>query len=343
MTAATNPLNNIDKTLRAGKSLGIRLVFITRNLKSGVPKTAKMLQKYTFQMTGIDTDPHLQKLFLEIATEQIHSAIQEKQLEVTEYEAIDDDTPKLYSYDITNKAIPFREVVHSQINSIGTVVSNLSGFLQGEDVWAYCVDVRDGTRPVCLTFTKLYKSKIAVDEFQNPEKFALKRYFRTKFNVKTAKLELLEGETINFDRRIDCIYSFETGQMYVFNKSNFEKIASLEEEFQHIAQEVVTKLKKAAIIEGFENVAEELDVDAALHRRLYKLAKAIEGQKLDKRRVNKMASIIAEFKLDLRIVKDKVQVKTKRDLDEVIKLLEDYYLKSDQTGNKYGASVKRKL
>lgn len=182
-----------------------------------------------------------------------------------------------------------------------------------------------------------------MDESDNPEKPRLYRFLRTKFNVKTAKLELLDGDTINFDRRVDCVYSFDTGQIYVFNKSNFEKIASLEEEFRDVAQQVAARLRKSAIIDGLENVADELDADTALHRRLYKLAKAIEGQKLDKKRVEKMASTIKEFKLDLHIVGDKVQVKTKRDLDEVIKLLEDYYLKSDQTGNRYGASVKKQL
>ncbi len=343
MTTDNKPLTEIVQSLRAEKSLGIRLFFITRNLKSGVSKTAKMLQKFSFQLKGIDTDTDLQKMFLDIATRQISDVLEEKQLTITEYEAIDDDTPKLYSYDITNRAIPLREIVQSQIKNVGISVSDLSGFLQNEDLWAYCVEVREGSRPVCLTFTKLYKSRIAMDESENPEKFPLYRYLRTKFNVKTAKLELLEGDTINFDRRVDCVYSFDAGQIYVFNKSNFEKIASLEEEFRDVAQQIATKLKKAAIIEGLENVADELDADTALHRRLHKLARTIEGQKLDKQRVKKMALTIKEFKLDLQIVKDKVQVKTKRDLDEVIKLLEDYYLKSDQTGNKYGASVKKKL
>lgn len=342
MTNTKKPLEDIVQSLDS-KSLTIRFFFITRHLKPSVSKTAKMLEKYSFQLSSVDTDPGLQQMFLQTARQQITNATNDNDLTVSEYEAIDDDTQKVYSYDIKNKAIPFREVVLTEINSNNPNVTDVAGFLEQDGLWAYCVQINGNTDPICLTFTKLYKSRIAVGEGTNPERGAIDRYLRTRFNVQATKLELLEGYTVNFDRRVDCVYSFESQHMYVFHKSNFEKIAALEEEFREVAQMVTARLKEAAIIEGLENVADELDGDTALHRRLHRLAKAIEGQQLDKQRVKNMASTIKEFKLELQIVKDKVQVNTKRDLDEVIRLLEDYYLKSDQTGNKYGASVKKKL
>ncbi len=343
MTDTNKPLKDIIQSLDDRDALSIRLLFITRSLKAGIAKNAKMLEKYVFQLKSIDTDAELQRLFLEIALQQITGVLEEKQLRITEYETIDDDTPKVYSYDFANKAIPFREVVKDQIKIVNNAVTKMNELLQDPGLWAYCVEIRKSVRPICLTFTKLYRSRIAIDESDNPERSLLSRFVRAKFNVKAAKLELLEGNTINFDKRIDCVYSFDTDQMYVLNKSNFEKIVSLEEEFREIADQVTAKLKKAAIIDGLENVADELEKDTVLHKRLYKLAKTIEGQKLDQKRVQKMALTIKQFKIELQISNGKVQVKTKRDLDEVIKLLEDYYLQSDQTGYKYGASVKKKL
>ncbi|MCL5068846.1 MAG: DUF4868 domain-containing protein [Thaumarchaeota archaeon] len=343
MTNATKPLLDISKSINESNSVTVRLYFITRHLKPDVSKTAKMLEKHTFQLNSVDTDAELQKDFLNIATQQLADVLQDENLEVTQYEAIDDDSPKLYSYDISNKAIPFRDVVHNQIKGSLNPVTDMKSFLQNEDLWAYCVEIKQGTHLICLAFTKLYKSKVAVDESENPETARPLRYLRAHYNVNASKLELLKGNTINFERRVDCLYSFANGQMYVFSKSNFEKIASLEEEFREVAQEVVTKLKKAAIIEGLENISDSLDGDTALHKRLYKLAKTIEEQKLDKHRLEKIRQTIKQFALHVEISKDKLQIKTKHDLDEVIKLLEDYYLKSDQTGNMYGASVKKKI
>jgi len=343
MTTATKPLLDTFQSISQSNSVSIRLYFITRHLKPDVSKTAKMLEKHTFQLSSVDTDAELQKDFLGIATQQIADVVQNGNLDVNEYEAIDDDSPKLYSYDISNKAIPFRDVVQNQIKSAHNPVTDMKSFLQNEDLWAYCVEIREGTHPICLAFTKLYRSKVAVDESENPETFRPVRYLRAQYNVNAAKLELLKANTINFDRRVDCLYSYMDNQMYVFNKSNFEKIASLEEEFRDVAQGVVAKLKKSAIIEGLQNISEDLDGDTALHKRLYKLAKTIDEQKLDKHRLEKIRQTIKQFKLQVEISKDKLQIKNKHDLDEVIKLLEDYYLKSDQTGYMYGASVKKKI
>ena len=343
MNSTTKPLTNIVDILKSVKSQEIRLFFVTRHLKPGISKAAKMLDKYGFRLFGVDIEPALQEMFLDITRQQIVGAVENKDLAVTEYEAIDDDTAKLYSYDIKNRAIPFREVVQIQIKHPDKIVTDIGGFLKQEELWAYCVQINKGIEMLCLTFTKLYKNRVAVDEAANPESPLYSKLLRTTFNVKAAKLELLEGDTINFDRRVDCLYSFETEQMYVFNKSNFERIVSLEEEFRAIAQLVAAKLKKAAIIDGLENVAQELENDTVLHKRLYKLAKTIDVQMLDKKRVQKMRLIIRQFRLEVKIMKDKLHVQTKRDLDEVIKLLEDYYLKSQQTGNLYGAPVKTKI
>jgi hypothetical protein len=343
MKSEKQPLIDLIKVIEKAEPNDIRLLFVTRKLRDGISKTKKMLDKYYFRLYRVEIDNEIQIVFKDVILSQLLDVVKDNNRLVVAYEAIDDDVPKVYSYDILNRAIPFKDLIEQQINYDLPSIVDLTQFLNENEPWAYCIQVNDGIKTVCLSFTKFFKNKVMVDEDKNPEVNSIKRHFRARYNVDGTKLELLKGDTINFDRRIDCIYSTIDEKLSIFNKRNFEVIVEIEKEFRDVAQNTIAQLNNANFIEGLDTVNDELCNDPALHRRLYRLAKSLGDQTLDIARVKKMKATCTEFKLQLKISNGKVQITCKRDLDEMVKLLEDYYLESGQTGLKYGATVKTKL
>ena len=329
--------------IQNSQAADVRLYLVSRALKPDVKKTEKVLQKYAFHLNRIDIDESIQEMLLQ-TIKGLERTLDESYEEIAEYKAIDEDSQKIYTYQMENREMAFADILNNQIDRgvDAPTVNDLGQFLRDADLWAYCVEVQGGLTGRYLTFTKLNRGKVAVDERTNPESGFTKRVLRTRFNTTTAKLELLEGDTINFDKRVDCIYLFAEDKFYIFHKKHFEDIVGIEEEFKSVAQNVMRRVLRAGIIEGLENVREILANDASVHKKLYQVHSVLKSQTLDAKRIKKMQAVAKSYGLRLKVEDDKIQIKDRDDLITVIRLLDDYFLKSPQTGLKYGAPVKKR-
>jgi hypothetical protein len=312
-------------------------------LKPGFHKTSKALQKFTYSAQRIDIDDDVQKGLHESIL-SLKRVLVPDNVVIEEYEAIADDTEKILLYDMKNRELSFSDLLNHQLNGgvDHTVIKDLRELIHEDDPWAYCIEGQSNAIPRFATFTRLNRGSVAVEEGQNLERNILSRKLRTRFSTDTSKLELLKGETITFNKRVDCLYLFDSGEFVVFDKKNFEAIVGLEEEFKNVSQKVVSRLKGFNIIEGFDNVVKELEEDTTIHRRMFKLQDILSEQKLDSKRVAKMEETAKSFGVDLHVKKGKVQIGNRQDLLTVIRLLEDFFVNSPQTGFKYGASVKKR-
>lgn len=124
---------------------------------------------------------------------------------------------------MTNKAMSFYDVVNNQLKSAPPKMSSLESIIKNEELWAYCVGFQCGEDDWIYTFRKILAGKIAVDEKDNNGRGKMAKFLRTTFNTKNQKLELLEGETINLDKQIDCIFYIDT--FYIAKKLSSNKLS----------------------------------------------------------------------------------------------------------------------
>lgn len=104
----------------------------------------------------------------------------------------------------------FADVVNNQLKSQPPRITSLEEIILTEELWAYCVGFHKKDADWIYTFRKILSGKVAIDEKDSTKKSALQKAIRTVFSTKSQKLELIQGETVNLDKQIDCIYYEDT-------------------------------------------------------------------------------------------------------------------------------------
>jgi hypothetical protein len=162
------------------------------------------------------------------------------------------------------------------------------------------------------------------------------------FSLTAASGCTLAGDTVTFERRIDCIYLFAENRFYIFNKKNFESIVAIEQKFKAVAQRVKRQIVHAGLVETLEDVHEIIASDTGIHKKLFHLSESVDLADIDAARVRKMQEVARSYELPLRVEDGKIRVTNREELVTFMRLLEDYFLESPQTGFKYGAPVKER-
>ena len=163
-----------------------------------------------------------------------------------------------------------------------------------------------------------------------------------QYNSKSKKLTLMKGEAVTLDKQIDCVYCDDT--FYVLRKVPFEQIVGLQEEYHTKAKEVVSDMKDTGLIDGLENVEDELKSNTTLHKKLVKLQQ-IDGLKgFDNKRIKKMVKVCKQYGDNIDVGDDgHIKIKDRRDFETVVKAMCDYYKKGEVSGKSYGTFSGREL
>ena len=227
--------------LKDNKKAKITLYFVTRHLKSGMSKAAKVTDKYDFKVVKAPIAPDIADFFKNTLSNQIISHASKDDIEMKNYTVIDDDIDnKIYAYAMNN-AISFSKIINEDIkNDKLNVLSSLAEVQ--EDLWAYCIKVQNGLE-LTYSFRKISKGKVTTNEPQNigQRVFAL-------FDKSDKELRAFDGSAINFDDKIDCIYI--QNKFYVFHKKSFESIVGLDAEFTEAAQKTLNTIKEFDLVDG---------------------------------------------------------------------------------------------
>ena len=326
-------LELLNLTIDYGDS-GTRLFLITRHVKEGVKKNEKMLNKHVFKLWQINIDPDVRTELFNSVKKQLEYLLIKKDLEIHSYEVIDDDIEKIYSYSISNRSLAFNDIAENQIKR-GTNIPKVNNFLELiESIWAYCIKVQYSADNYFLAFKKFGKSKVAIEESSNAN-------FWARFSTTDNKLTIYNGESINIDKRLDCIFAKE--KYYIFHKSNFETVMQLDDEFLGTSENFVSHLKEDGIVEGLKYLENRIHYDKRLLKKISKIVSYNGYRNINEERLSKMQEIANEFNVLFKVKNDKIILENDEDVDIMLKMLEDYYLISKQTGNKYGASAKKKF
>jgi len=327
---------NIYRLVSATKSSNIYLYFITRSLKEGYKKRAKVLDKYDFNVYRVDINDEIREHLHELSIEQLNYLVF-KDMEISEYDVISDDTSQIFTYAMKNKGLSFAPVLDRILSAkpISRII-NLAALLETEELWAYCVEFvsSDKSTENILTFKKITPGKIAVDEREGNKRGVFGKTLRTIFNTKSRKLELIEGDTVNLDKQIDCIHY--DNRFFIIHKHKFEQIVGIEEEFMEQANEVVTALEDTNLIEGISVLAAEFNTNPAIHRKLVKIEKIGNYSNLNISVIRKMQRVAKKFGETLKIREGKILIEDSADVSIVLKVLMDYYKLGEASGKSYG-------
>lgn len=311
----------------------IILYFITRVLKPNVKKSSKVMDKYLFETYQIDVDDEIREHLHTLTKEQLKSFIKQKG-ELQEYDVITEDTNQLFTYQMVNKAMSFYDVVNNQLSSNPPKIKCLEEIIVNEELWAYCVGFYEDVTEWIYTFRKIVPSKVAIDESDSNKKTKFQKAIRTIFNSKSQKLELIEGETVNLDKQVDCIYYDNT--FYIARKTQFEQIIGLEEEYKQQANEVVSELNSTKMFEGLDVISKEINENPSIHKKMVKLSKIGNYRDLNAKTISKMQKICKKYGEKLKLKDGKILIEEKSDITLVLKVLADYYKLGEISGKSYG-------
>tara|TARA_R110000868_G_scaffold163179_1_gene395318 strand:+ start:2444 stop:3514 length:1071 start_codon:yes stop_codon:yes gene_type:complete len=333
-------LKELSEKLESIKIDNTFLYFITRVLKPDTKKTSKVMDKFLFKVYQIDVNDEIRSHLYSLTKDQLEYLSKRKK-ELHEYDVISDDTEQLFTYSMTNKAMSFADVINNQLKSKLPKIKSLEEIILEEELWAYCVGFHNTGTDWMYTFRKILSSKVAIDEKDGNKRNALQKTIRTIFNSKSQKLELIEGETVNLDKQVDCIFYDDT--FYIAKKTQFEQIVGLEEEFKQQATHVIAELLATAMILGLEILAKQIDTNPSIHKKLVRLSKIGNYKDLDEKIIKQMQKICKQYGDNLKLKDGKLFIEDENDIDLALKMLSDYYKRGEVSGKAYGTFAGKQL
>lgn len=333
-------LNELLEKLEDTKVDNTFLYFITRVLKPEIKRASKMMDKFYFKVYQIDVNDEIREHLHSVTKEQLQHLVTKK-TEIHEYDVITDDTEQLFTYSMKNKAMSFADVVNNLLKKRMPKIQSLEEIIVEEELWAYCVGFHHKGNDKVYTFRKILSGKVAIDEKDGNKRNALQKSLRTIFNSKSQKLELIEGETVNLDKQVDCIYYEDT--FYIAKKTQFEQIVGLEEEFKLQASGVVAELDATNMIEGLEILEKQVESNPSIHKKLVRLSKIGNYKDLDEKTIRKMQKVCKQYGDTLKVKDGKLFIEDDSDIDLALKMLADYYKRGEVSGKAYGTFAGKQL
>lgn len=324
-----NVLNEIIEITGQSSTNSVRVFFITREIMRKPQTTA---EKYKYNLYTIDVSDEIRKLLLSANEDQLNHRVK-KEYKLVDYDLIMDDEKSIYTYKVDNLVSGFKESIYNRIDAFDLKSFpglELLSIITKEDLWAYVVEIKLDDNSKYYVLRKITRGHIASDD----DKPHNKRLVRTKYDVTDKKLELVQGETINLEKQIDCILYQNT--FFIFRKEKFEQMVGLDDAYEKKAVEVVKNVENANVIEGIVFLEELLQSGSVHHKRLIKIEKVGIYRNLTPEIITKMQETARKWKVKLVVSDNRIVISSKEEAETVIKFLVDYHKVSPVTGFRYG-------
>jgi hypothetical protein len=241
-----------------------------------------------------------------------------------------DAIAKLDSHEIEHVDLRQHEAVRSQLAGL-LDISGLPTFAESDDLVAalrFYVVVVQPDSDVPLLFFRLCSPKM---ELRQSPKLAL---FFSK-----DQYDKFDESLLVFDRGIDCVCCGD--DMFIFNKGRFESIFQFFEMVKEAASETLETIKTTIPIHNFS----ELEEACLNHLQMLKKLKNIAAQPyLNRITMSDIKKAIEEMDLPLKVERHNGKEKLVFDSSDkwaILRLLDDDYLQSIMTGEKYEVNSKR--
>ena len=232
----------------------VHMYVIERKLKAGAKVTDRPSEKFEYIPHQVNLSKDLMPLVSGMLEKVIERKVKED-VQILDYEPIDDTLDKLYTYNDLGKITGFKEFLNSLDKEIG-ILSSFAELEKIEKAWALCYGYyHNADKQWLYCIKKLSPSRIAVDiRTSTNVAQAAKNGIQSFFDLNTKTLKPLDGFSINIEPSIDMVYHRHT--IYIFQKKAFEELTSLTEEFEALANDIVQEIEKLDFIEGLSFVAD---------------------------------------------------------------------------------------
>ncbi len=329
----------MDKTLlidiiNQASEENLKMYFITRILKEGIKSNARVLEKFDFKVYEIEVTNEVRSYLYNLSLKQFTKIEENEDLHFMDYDVIADETEHLFTYQMENKVGSFSDVVYNQLNNSPQKITDLNDILQDETLWAYSVEFEIDSEKSFYTFRKISPGKVGIDKENDGTKKSIGQQIRTYFDTNTNTLSLLKSDTVYLDKQIDCIFYEET--FYVLKKYFFEQLVGLQEEYKKRAEEIATVMSNHECFGDISQLKDKIEKKSEIHKKLMKLEKLGNLSSLNPRKLKQLEKLGNKKKAPINVKDGKIQFEKPEDIDNVIKLLCDYFKTGDYSGKPYG-------
>lgn len=334
----------MDKSILVGiigqaSSQNLKMYFVTRFHKEGINLKSRVLEKFDFKVYQIEITEEVRNYIYELSLKQFKKIQDNDDLHFFDYDVIADEAEHLCTYQMQNKVGSFSDVVYCQLNQSPQKITDLNEILQKETLWAYCVEFEIDSDNSFYTFRKVSPGKVGIEKRKDGEKKSYVNQIRTVFDTNTNTLSLLKSDTVYLDKQIDCIFYEET--FYVLKKFYFEQLVGLQEEYKKKAEDVATAILKHQCFGDIKLLTDKIETKVSIHKKLIKLEKLGNLNSLTPKNVRKLVALGKKKKAPINLKDGKIQFETEDDIDNLIKLLCDYFKTGDYSGKPYGTYAGR--
>lgn len=278
------------------------LFFITR-------KKRREEIEYSVLRTKITAD--IGEALITIVKQQLSKLLETVDLEYIEYNpAINLD--KNHVETIKREEVHYLDEILRDMNSADL---NIFDMKQSKNLWAYAIKIGNSG----ITLFRKYTEKRILD---------IKGWI--PLFVQNGVFNKLTDSILTIDKDIDCIYY--DGKMFILDKTHFEKIFSFMDKFILEIDANICHLEEKSLVDDITALQELCKSDP---RKIKKLNKVLKSDILNSLNTKRISEINRQYNLDLDFTEDGKIIVSHKNIWTVLRVLDDEYLESPMTDNKY--------
>lgn len=278
------------------------LFFITR-------KKRREEIEYSVLRTEITAD--IGEALITIVKQQLSKLIETVDLEYIEYNpAINLD--KNHVETIKREEVHYLDEILQDMNSADL---NIFDMKQSKNLWAYAIKIGNSG----ITLFRKYTEKRILD---------IKGWI--PLFVQNGVFNKLTDSILTIDKDIDCIYY--DGKMFILDKTHFEKIFSFMDKFILEIDANICHLEEKSLVDDITALQKLCKSDP---RKIKKLNKVLKSDILNSLNTKRISEINRQYNLDLDFTEDGKIIVSHKNIWAVLRVLDDEYLESSMTDNKY--------
>nr|AAU83516.1 hypothetical protein GZ30H9_3 [uncultured archaeon GZfos30H9] len=186
---------------------------------------------------------------------------------------------------------------------------------QSKNLWAYAIKIGN----TGITLFRKYTEKRILD---------IKGWI--PLFVQNGVFNKLTDSILTIDKDIDCIYY--DGKMFILDKTHFEKIFSFLDKFILEIDANICHLEEKSLVDDITALQKLCKSDP---RKIKKLNKVLKSDILNSLNTKRISEINRQYNLDLDFTEDGKIIVCHKNIWTVLRVLDDEYLESSMTDNKY--------
>lgn len=278
------------------------LFFITR-------KKRREEIEYSVLRTEITAD--IGEALITIVKQQLSKLLETVDLEYIEYNpAINLD--KNHIETIKREEVHYLDEILQDMNSADL---NIFDMKQSKNLWAYAIKIGNSG----ITLFRKYTEKRILD---------IKGWI--PLFVQNGVFNKLTDSILTIDKDIDCIYY--DGKVFILDKIQFEKIFSFMDKFILEIDANICHLEEKSLVDDITALQKLCKSDP---RKIKKLNKVLKSDILNSLNTKRISEINRQYNLDLDFTEDGKIIVSHKNIWTVLRVLDDEYLESSMTDNKY--------